>query len=233
MERNISNVGSQCLRALLGEHFQTIMDIRPIVHLPVVDRIPGATAPLPRTIDLTGELTSAALSHRESNILGSAPHEVIDLTLDSADEAPDPQKADAIAMTHPNGNSRNSAAAVVPPARTITASRPEQHNTNSIQGPLLPFATLGPTTNAGMILPPISSMMVANPTDNEASSSSAVLPLGPANSNVHNRPSPAQRRNFTMISGDENENARNNAAFDQAQLKRLRFDTSSRNAGPP
>jgi hypothetical protein len=133
------------------------------------------------------------------------------------------------AMRRSNGSGpANPSATFVPLHGTVAASRLEQYNSNNVQGP--PPAA-GLTTNAALVLPPISSMLVPNPTSNEASSSSTTLPLRSANGNVLHRLNPLQRRNLSMISGDENENAMNIAAFDRTQLKRLKIDAPIRKGG--
>jgi hypothetical protein len=229
MRKNISDVGVQPLKVLLGEHFQTIMDLRPIEPLPFPDHISAYVAQFCRTIDLSGRPASATHIHQGINHSRPASHGVIDLTIDSAGEVPGPPRTETTAMPRPNGNGPAiPSATFVPFHGTVAASRPAQYNSNNVQGP--PPAA-GLITNAALVLPPISSMLVPNPTSNEASSSSTTLPLGSANGNVFHRLNPPQRRNLSMISGDENENAMNITAFDRIQLKRLKIDAPIRRVG--
>lgn len=72
IKKKISDIGEEPLKAMLGEHFDTIMDLNPIV--------PVATSP-------STAMTEATSNAESSKLLAvKPPTEVYDLTIDSSDE---------------------------------------------------------------------------------------------------------------------------------------------------
>jgi hypothetical protein len=228
IKKKIPDLGVQSLRMLLGEHFQTIMDVRPIVPSPTLASPSDLFAPGSRTLNITGEPAPASPEHRTSNSSGPASYGIVDLTANFDDETPNTRSTAASAMPPPNasrfsGLANSSATNVsLPPILTASGSTESSRDNIHDEATALP-PMAGLVTNAAQSLPPISSILAPHPTSSGPPSSSAVLPLGPADGNVMNRPHPPPRRDISKISGEDDENAANNVA------KRLKIETASHN----
>lgn len=223
---NILNLGAGTLSELLGEHYPTIMALRPIIPHPISNPMTTSEAPGPQAASNPAASTA---NHQRPSTSAPGPGRLTTAVIEPVEPGGQGSVPSEAYLSSGSGVNIFS----IPNIGEFTR-HPQTQNPAASQNNLSPLPSIQTSVPPHLLLPQmgrpwipeIPQLEEVSVADNGSPDRLESLPLGPVSGNIIGRTLPSPKRNHSTAFGEGNENGTGSITFDQMQTRRLGFDIS-------